>query len=103
CVCGVSVCGSGEAAPATAVIEQRVDRLLQHPLFVADDDVGRTQLDQPLQTVVTVDDSTIEIVEIGRGEAATIKRHQRPQVGRDYRNNLEDHPFRLVAGLDERL
>jgi len=33
--------GAGDDAPASAVVEQRVDRLLQHPLFIADDDVGR--------------------------------------------------------------
>src|ERR1700685_2754325 len=41
--------GAGEDAAAAAVVEQRVDRLLQHALFVADDDVGRAQFHQPLQ------------------------------------------------------
>src|ERR1700745_1961058 len=62
--------GAGDDAAAPAVVEQRVDRLLQHPLLVADDDVGRPQLDEPLQAVVAVDVATIEIVEIGGGEAA---------------------------------
>jgi hypothetical protein len=30
-------------AAAAAVVEQRVDRFLQHPLFVADDDVRGAQ------------------------------------------------------------
>ncbi len=42
--------GARDDAPAPAVVEQRVDRFLQHPLLVADDDVGRPQLHQPLQT-----------------------------------------------------
>ena len=95
--------GAGDDAAAPAVVEQRIDRLLQHALLVADDDVGRAQLDQPLQAVVAVDDAAIEIVEIGRGEAAAVERHQRPQIRRDHRNLGEDHPFRLVAGLNERL
>ena len=54
----------GDRAAAAAVVEQRIDRLLQHPLFVADDDVGGVELDQPLQAVVAVDHAPIQIVEI---------------------------------------
>ena len=95
--------GAGDDAAAAAVVEQGVDRLLQHPLLVADDDVGSAQLDQPLQAIVAVDDAPIEIVEVGRGEAAAVERHQRAQVRRDHRHVGQNHPFRLVAGLDERL
>ena len=34
--------GTRDDAAAPAVVEQRIDRLLQHPLLVADDDVGRS-------------------------------------------------------------
>ncbi len=95
--------GAGDDAAAAAVVEQRVDRFLQHPLLVADDDVGRAQLDQPLQAVVAVDDAAIEVVEVGGGEAAAVERHQRTQVRRNHRHVRQDHPFRLVAGLDESL
>src|SRR5260221_5676870 len=54
--------GAGDDAATTAVVEQRVDRLLQHALLVAHDDAGGTQLDQALQPVVAVDDAAIEIV-----------------------------------------
>jgi hypothetical protein len=36
--------GAGDDAAAAAVVEQRVDGLLQHALLVADDDVRRAQL-----------------------------------------------------------
>ena len=65
-----AVVGAPQHAPAAAVVEQRVHRLLQHPLLVADDDVGRLQLDQLLQAVVPVDDAAVEVVQIGRGEPA---------------------------------
>src|SRR6185437_3941123 len=86
-----------------AVVEQRIDRFLQHALFIANNDVRRAQFDQPLQTVVAVDDAAIEIVEVRRGEAAAIERHQRAQIGRDYRHHGQAHPFRLVTGGDEGL
>ncbi len=95
--------GAGDDAAAAAVVEQGVDRLLQHALFVADDDVGRAQLHQPLQAVVAVDDAAVEVVEVGGRKAAAIERHQRTQVRRNHRHHGQDHPLRLVAGIAERL
>ena len=51
-------------AAATAVVEQCINRFLQHPLFVADDDVRRAQFNQTLEAVVPVDHTTIQIVEV---------------------------------------
>ncbi len=93
--------GAGDDAATAAVVEQGVDRLLQHALLVAHDDVGRAQLDQPLEAVVAVDDAAIEVVQVRRGEAAAVERHQRAQLGRDHRHQLEDHPFGTGAQLDE--
>ena len=95
--------GAGDDAAAAAVVEQRIDRFLKHALLVADDDVRRAQLDQPLQAVVAVDDAAIEVVQIGRGEAAAVERNERAQVRRNHRHLRQDHPLRLVAGLQERL
>ena len=93
---------AGDGPPAPAVVQQRIHRLLQHPLFVADDDVRRAQLQQPLEAVVAVNHPPVEIVEVGGGEAAAVQRHQRPQIGRQHRQHGQHHPFRLVAGVEER-
>ena len=95
--------GAGDDATAPSVVEQRVNRLLQHPLLVADDDVRRAELHQPLQTIVAVDDAAIEIVQVRGGEAAAIERNERAQLRRNHRHHGQDHPLRLVARLDERL
>ena len=95
--------GAGDDAPTPAVVEQRIDRLLKHALLVADDDVRRAELHQPLQTIVAVNDAAIEIVQVGGREAAAVERHQRAELRRNHRNHGQDHPLRLVAGLDERL
>ena len=95
--------GAGDDAAAAAVVEQGVNRLLQHALFVADDDVGRAQLHQSLQAVVAVDDAAVEVVEVGGRKAAAIERHQRTQVRRNHRHHGQDHPLRLVAGIAEGL
>ena len=98
-----TVVGAAQHAAAAAVVEQRVDGLLQHALFVAHDDLGRVQVHQLLEPVVAVDDAAIEVVQIGGGEAAAVQRHQRAQLRRNHRDHVEDHPLRLVVGLAEGL
>ncbi len=95
--------GARDDAATAAVVEQRVHRLLQHPLLVADDDVGSAEFHQTLEAVVTVDHAAIEIVEIRRREAAAIQRHQRTQIRRDHRHDRQDHPLRAAARGDEAL
>ena len=82
---------------AATVVEQRVDRFLQHALLVAQDDFRRAVQDELLQTVVAVDHATIEIVQVGGREATAVERHERAQVRRNDRNDVQDHPLRVVA------
>ena len=93
--------GTGDGLAAAAVVEERVDRFLQHALFVADDDLGSVELLQTLQPVVAVDDAAIEIVEIRGRETATVERHERTQIRRNDRDHFEHHPLGLVARLAE--
>jgi hypothetical protein len=98
-----AVVGAGHGAAAAAVVDEGVDRLLQHALFVADDDIRRGELDEPLQAVVPVDDAAVEVVQIGRREAAAVELDHRAHLRRDHRQHVHDHPGRLVAGLAEGL
>src|SRR5262249_31640914 len=91
-----AVAGAEHGALAAIVVEEGIGRLLQHALFVADDDLGGVEVDELLEAVVAVDDAAIEIVEIARREVAAVEEDQRAQVRRDDRNALEDHPLRLV-------
>ncbi len=58
------VIGSAQHAAAPPVVEQCVNCLLQHPLLVTDDDVGRLELHELLEPVVPVDDAPVEIVQV---------------------------------------
>ena len=98
-----TVVGAAQHAAAAAVVEQRVDRFLEHALFVADDDVRRLELHQLLQPVVAVDDAAIEIVQVRGREAAAVERHERTQLRRNDRDDVEDHPLRPVGRLAERV
>ncbi|MNU68899.1 hypothetical protein D3C71_582750 [compost metagenome] len=94
--------GAGHRFAATAVVQQRIDRFLQHALFVARDDLWSTQLHQAFQTVVTVDDAAIQIVQIRGRETAAIQRYQRTQFRRQHWQHFHDHPVRLDARTLER-
>jgi hypothetical protein len=74
------VARSGDRPAAAAVVEQRVDGLLQHPLLVVDDDLGRTEVEQPLQPVVPVDHPAVQVVQVGGREPAAVELHHRTQV-----------------------
>ena len=83
-------------AGLAAVVEERVNSLLEHTFLVTENHLWSLDLDESFQTVVTDDDTTIEVVEVGSGETATVQRNQRTQLWRNDRNDLHDHPLRLV-------
>lgn len=56
--------GTGHGFAAAAVVEQRIDRLLQHALLVAHDDLGRFQFEQTLEAVVAVDHPTVQVIQV---------------------------------------
>ena len=93
--------GAGDRATATTVVQQGVYRFLQHTFFVAYDDVRRSQIQQSFQTVVTVNDATIEIVQVRSRKTTAVQRNQRTQIRRQHRQHGQDHPLRLVARLYE--
>ena len=85
-------------AAALAVVEQGVDGLLQHALLVADDELGGLEFDELLEAVVAVDDAAVKVVEVRGREPAAVEAHQRPEVGRDDRDHVQDHPLGMVPG-----
>ena len=90
-----------DGTATTAVVEEGVHGLLQHALLVVDDDRGGVEVEQALEAVVAVDDATVEVVEVGRGEAAAVELHHGAQVGRDDRDDVQDHVGGVVAALEE--
>ena len=100
-----TIAGAQDRTSASTVVEERVDRLLEHSLLVADDDLRGVEVHQLLETVVPVDDSSIEIVEIGCREVARFEKNQRAKIRWDHGHDVEDHPGRIVAAesklLDE--
>ena len=91
------------ARPWRPLSHEGVHGFLQHALFVADDDVGRLELEQVSQPVVPVDHAPVKVVQVRRSEPAALQGHQRPQVGRDHRQHCQDHPLRPRLAADKAL
>ena len=84
---------------ASAVVHQRIHRLLKHSLLVANNHFRRIQVHQLFQPVVTIDYAPVKIVQITGRKITTLQKHQRTQIRRDNRNHLKHHPLRLVAAV----
>src|SRR5690606_902334 len=59
------------------------------------------EVEQTTQTVVAVDHTTVEVVEVGGREAAAVELHHGAQLRRDHRHDLEHHRCGRVARLQE--
>ena len=81
------------------VVEEGVDRFLEHALLVAEDDLRSLDLDEPLEAVVADDDATVQVIDVGSGETAAIERDERTEIRRNNRDHLHDHPFGTVDVL----
>ena len=95
--------GRGGLTPPCAVVEEGVDRLLEHALLVPRDDFRRAELHELLQAVVPVDDAAVKVIEVGRREAAAVEGDHRTEVRRDDRDRGREHPLKLELGLLESL
>ena len=56
--------GTRHSLSSATVIKQCINRLLQHAFLIAHDDVRRIQIEQSTQAIVTVDYTSIQIIEV---------------------------------------
>ena len=98
-----TVAGACYGTAAAAVVDQGIHRLLQHSLLVAHDDVRRAKLEKSLQTVVTVDNSAVQIIQIRCCKTSAVQLDHRTKIRRNHRNAVHHHPGRLVSALAEGL
>ena len=96
-----TVSGARHGTSATTVVNQRIDGFLEHTLFIPDDDFRRAELQKTFQTIVSIDDATIEIIQIARRKAAAVQLHHRAQIRRNDGDDRQNHPFGAIAGMNE--
>ncbi len=98
-----SVVRTEHRATTTVVVEESIHRVLQHPLLVADDHLGCIEIEKFLETIVSVDQTTIEVVEVRGREVAALEKNERTEIGWDHRNNILNHPLGIVPRRQNRL
>ncbi|CCZ94522.1 predicted protein [Corallococcus sp. CAG:1435] len=87
---------------ASAVVQQTVHGILQHTLFVVDEDFRCVYFNKFFKTVVAVYYPAVQVVEVAGGVSASVKRHHGTQFRRKYRQYRQNHPFGAVAAFSER-
>src|SRR5699024_10062238 len=84
-------------ATTTTVVEERVDRFLQHALLVVHDDLRRAKIDHALQTVVAVDYATVQVIQVGGSKATTVELNHWAQFWWDHWDRIQDHASWVIA------
>ena len=62
---------------------------------------GARNLEQILQTVVSVDNAAVKVVQVGGCKASAVELNHRADIRRNDRNDVQYHPLGTVAGLAE--
>ncbi len=79
------VAANGNRPPPPTVINKGINRFLEHPFLVADDNLRRPYFQKVAQAVIAVDNPPIEVVKVAGGKPAAVQLDHGPQVGRQHR------------------
>ena len=79
-------------ALALRVIKQCIYSFLKHTLFVSDNDIRSRKLLKSLKAIITVNNTTIQIVKVRCSKTSAIKLYHRTKIRRNYRNYIQNHP-----------
>ena len=98
-----TVAGTGHVATMATVVKQGVHSLLQHAHFVALNHLGSLKSGKLAQTVITVDNAAVQVVQVTGGKATTGQRNEGTQVRGNYGQRGKHHPLRLATAHAEAL
>ena len=96
-----TVAGTRDGATMASIVQQGVNGFLQHALLIADDDFRGMKLQEIAETIVAVDDTAIQVIQVAGRETAAFQRDQRTQLRRNDRQNAQDHPTRIHVVVEE--
>ena len=97
-----SVSRSCYRTATTTIVDQRVYCFLKHTFLITNNDIRCSQFQKTFQTVVTVDDSSVQIIQVRCCKTSTIELYHRTKIWRNNRDCSHDHPLRTVSGFTER-
>ena len=98
-----TVTRSGYRTAAASIIDERIHSFLQHTFLIADNNIGSSQLQKSFQTVVTVDNTAVQIIQVRSCKTSTIQLYHRTKIRRNHWDYRHNHPVGMIAGLAERL
>src|SRR5450755_852051 len=93
----VSACSS-QWAFSTRIVKESIAGLLQQLFLIVQDHVGSAAFQKFLDPSIAMKDPFIERIQIGGGQTPSSHTDERPQVGRQHRDDIQDGP----GGLDPR-
>ena len=96
-----TVTGTGYRTATASIVDQSIYCFLKHTFFITHDDIRCAEFQKSLQTVVTVDDSAIQIIHIRCRKTTTIELYHWTKIRWDNRDHCQNHPVRIIAGLAE--
>src|SRR5690606_8970368 len=73
-----------------------IHSFLKHSLFVSQDHLRSFDVDQTLQTIISDNNSSVKVIQIGSRKTTTIQRNQWTQFRWNNWNHTNDHPFRTI-------
>ena len=76
---------------------------MEHPLFIADDNLRCSQVHEALEPVVPVNYPPIEVVQVAGGEAAAVQLDHGAELRGQYRQYGQNHVLDPVAAVAEGL
>ena len=92
-----------DGVASSSVVDEGVHRLLKHPLFISYNDLGSVEFHKSFETLVSIDDSAIEVVDVADGKLSTIQSYERSKIWWEDRNDGEHHPLRSIPAVEETL
>ena len=81
----------------TTIVDQGINCFLKHTFLIADNDIRSTKLQQSFQTIITINDSSVQIIQVRCCKTSTIQLYHRTQIRRNNRDCSHDHPLRTVS------
>ena len=95
--------GTGVAGAIRADIagDEDIDGLLEHAFLILQDDIGCAEFHKLPETVVSVDDAAVEIIEITGRVASTVELDHGAQIGRQYLEDVEHEMLGSLTRLEE--
>ena len=84
-----------------AVVNERVNSLLEHSLFIADHQARRPHTGKALETVVPGQHTAIQVVQVAGGEPSAVQLDHGAQLRRQHRQDGHDHVLHPVLAAAE--